>query len=181
LKYSTPDREEEISNRDPDTLVGWPENYPYIADCKKVLDIGCGVGNVVRWLQQRGHEAKGVTYQIAEVGTAITNGIRGVHCADMHELPYSDKAFDAVIFWDALEHSLAPLAALLEAKRVVKPGGKGLIFIPSQEWIEYGPHIIVPTIRQMKHLLVLAGLEIVEIVDTWGNDQAVYKVRKGES
>jgi len=180
---------EEFSDRDPDTLVGWPENYPFIADCHSILDIGCGIGNVVEWLNKCGHEAYGVTCQQSEQEHAYKLK-RPVYRCDMHDLSWgyylgSEKLshtsrFDAFTMWDSLEHSIAPLAALMEAKRVTRNGGKGMIFIPGQNWVDYFTHIIVPTQAQMKHLLKQAGLKLVEIVDvSWGGtapEQAVYKV-----
>jgi len=175
-----PESKEEFSDRDPDTLVGWPENYPYIADCHKVLDIGCGIGNVVEWLNKHGHEAVGITCQQKEVDKAQILG-RSVLLGDMHTLPiFKLPEFDAFTMWDSLEHSIAPLVALMEAKRVTRNGGKGMIFIPGQNWVDYFTHIIVPTQAQMKHLLKQAGLKLIEIVDvSWGGtapEQAVYKV-----
>lgn len=172
-QYWSPDRDE-FSDRDPDTLVGWPENYNYIADCHKVLDIGCGIGNVVEWLEKKGHNSVGITYQKKEADKAQSLS-RSVLDGDMHILPLFKAEFDAFIMWDSFEHSISPLTALGEAIRVTRNGGKGMIFIPSQDWIECRYHIIVPTIRQMKHLLELAGLNLVEIIDM-GNEQAVYKV-----
>jgi ubiquinone/menaquinone biosynthesis C-methylase UbiE len=174
-QYWTPDNDE-FSDRDPNTLVGWPENYPYIADCHKVIDIGCGIGNVVEWLNKRGHDASGITYQQKEWEHAYsTKGLKQIFNCDMHSIWAEPNEFDAFIMWDSLEHSISPLAALGEAKRVTRNGGKGIIFIPNQDWIECNYHIIVPTIRQMKHLLELAGLKLVDIVDM-GNEQAVYKL-----
>jgi ubiquinone/menaquinone biosynthesis C-methylase UbiE len=172
---------EEFSDRDPDTLVGWPENYPFVSDCHKVLDIGCGIGNVVEWLTKRGHEAYGLTCQEKEMEKARQLG-RYVALGDMHNIPLPDSIteFDAFTMWDSLEHSIAPLAALMEAKRVTRNGGKGMIFIPGQNWVDYFTHIIVPTQAQMKHLLKQAGLNLVEIVDmSWNGtapEQAVYKI-----
>jgi 2-polyprenyl-3-methyl-5-hydroxy-6-metoxy-1,4-benzoquinol methylase len=180
-QYWSPDRDE-FSNRDPETLVGWPENYNYIADCNKILDIGCGIGNVVEWLKKRGHMAAGITYQEKERDMARDKNRYSVHHCDMHNIVYDgpnpsslSNEFDAFIMWDSLEHSIAPLVALGEAKRVTRNSGKGMIFIPSQNWIECRYHIIVPTIRQMKHLLELAELKLVDVVDM-GNEQAVYKL-----
>lgn len=175
---------EEFSDRDPDTLVGWPENYSFIADCHKVLDIGCGIGNVVEWLGKRGHHARGITCQQHEVTEARRRGrdVFEVQVCDMHSISgcFEDDTFDAFTMWDSLEHSIAPLVALMEAKRVTRNGGKGMIFIPGQNWVDYFTHIIVPTKAQMKHLLKLAGLNLVEIIDIdWGGtapEQAVYKV-----
>jgi len=165
---------DEFSDRDPETLIGWKENYPYIADCKIIIDIGCGIGNVVEWLSKRGHLSFGITYQNKEVIRAHELK-RAVYYGDMHNLGGMESSFDAFIMWDSLEHSIAPLIALNEVKRIIRNGGKGLIFIPNQNWVECSYHIIVPTIRQMKHLLELAGLTLVEIVDM-GNEQAAYKV-----
>ena len=177
-KYWGPEKEE-FSDRDPNTLVGWPENYSYIADCSKIIDIGCGIGNVVEWLNNRGHNSVGLTCQQKEVDKAQSLS-RDVLIADMHTLPFFKAEFDAFIMWDSLEHSIAPLVALMEARRITRNGGKGMLFIPGQNWIDYGPHIIVPTQAQMKHLLKLAGMRLIEVVDIdWGGtapEQAVYKV-----
>lgn len=178
-KYWSADRDE-FSNRDTDALIGWKENYPYISDCHKIIDIGCGIGNTVDWLTKKGHSALGITYQDKEVTEAKRLNRLVLKC-DMHDLDtnYDDTRynppFDAFIMWDSLEHSIAPLVALCEAKKATRNGGKGIIFIPSQDWIECRYHIIVPTIRQMKHLLILAELEINDIIDM-GNEQAVYKL-----
>ena len=174
-KYWGPEKDE-YSDRDPDGLVGWERGYPHIKDCHDVLDIGCGIGNVVEWLEKRGHYSVGLTYQEQEYVRAVNLG-RQVLVRDMHNLRFiEDNSFDAFIMWDSLEHSIAPLIALGEAKRVTRNGGKGLIFIPNQDWIECNYHIIVPTIRQMKHLFELARLTIADIVDM-GNEQAIYKLQ----
>ncbi|MFA5324504.1 MAG: class I SAM-dependent methyltransferase, partial [Smithella sp.] len=94
---------EEFSDRDPDTLVGWPENYPYIADCHSVIDIGCGIGNVVEWLNKRGHNAIGITCQDKEVQKGISLK-RTIMKGDMHDIPLlpGKDLFDAFTMWDSL-------------------------------------------------------------------------------
>ena len=44
-------------------------------------------------------------------------------CLDMHALPYSNAQFDAVVSFGALHHARCPHAMLLEAHRVLRPGG----------------------------------------------------------
>jgi ubiquinone/menaquinone biosynthesis C-methylase UbiE len=179
-----PESKEEYSDRNPDSLVGWPENYPYISDCHKVLDIGCGIGNVVEWLNKRGHDAYGITCQTAERTQAIVRGRSTIFHCDMHDIKFlnhgRDNEFDAFTMWDSLEHSIAPLIALMEARRVTRNGGKGMLFIPGQNWIDYTPHIIVPTMAQMRHLLKQAGLKLVDMINMSNGgtapEQAVYKV-----
>jgi ubiquinone/menaquinone biosynthesis C-methylase UbiE len=43
---------------------------------------------------------------------------------DMEELPFEDGSFDAALFVGCLHHVPAPLPALEEAHRILKPGGK---------------------------------------------------------
>jgi SAM-dependent methyltransferase len=49
--------------------------------------------------------------------------------------PYTDEAFDGVVFCEVLEHLTAdPMAALAEMHRVLKPGGWLLVTTPNVGW-----------------------------------------------
>ena len=47
-------------------------------------------------------------------------------------LPFGDGAFDVVCMVDVLHHLDRPEAALLEAHRVIRPGGRLLVFEPNK-------------------------------------------------
>jgi ubiquinone/menaquinone biosynthesis C-methylase UbiE len=56
--------------------------------------------------------------RLAEFGDRVT-----VRQADATALPFPDESFDAVLSWIMLHHTLEWEKALVEATRVVKPGG----------------------------------------------------------
>lgn len=134
------------------------EGLAWLKDCPYVLDVGCGDGTVVRWLRANGHTAEGITYQRKEVTPETRFG-------DAHAIPFPSKTFDGLLSWDCLEHTLSPFIALKEAWRVLKKGGRAAYFVPGEAWQEERYHIIVPTFRQMHHLLKLSGWASAEVID----------------
>jgi ubiquinone/menaquinone biosynthesis C-methylase UbiE len=173
---------------DPETLISYDSvtqspmpslkiAYEYMCDCHNVIDLGCGTGNVVKWLNEHGHNAIGITYNHNEIAHANNEGNTNVFYGDMHELQYEDNSFDAVLSFESIEHVHAPYIALNEMKRICKPNGKIVVYIPSQFWVECPHHVIVPTIRQFKWLIYRAGL-ILENVHEWGDEECTYFIRK---
>lgn len=135
---------------------------------RSVLDAGCGTGRQVERLCNAGFDARGITYQPEEVAAFNARRPdlvgRSVE-ADVHAIPHHDATFDFAICWDVLEHTLAPLHVLGELRRVVKPGGYVLLFIPGEMWQNCAYHIIVPNIRQMTHLMMLSRWRIQTVYD----------------
>ena len=81
----------------------------------------------------------------------------------MHDIPFIDEKFDGFIMWDSLEHCQSAYIALCEARRILKEGGKGIIFMPGQNWLNCHCHITCYTIPQMQQLFRQSGLCCVEI------------------
>jgi len=156
-KYWSPSHDE-YSNRD---NWAWPELQPWhwIKDCHRTADLGCGTGQMTRKLIAEGHDCVGITYQQSELGDP------NVHPGDMHDLPFANAEFDAIVIWDSLEHCISPFIALAEARRVTKLGGRGLIFMPGEMWIGCPYHLFVLNIKQMVQLLTLTGWRLVTVVD----------------
>lgn len=57
---------------------------------------------------------------------------------DMHDMPYMSGSFDRVIASNVLEHAFAPYCALMEIRRVLKPGGEAHLAMPSFDGPESG-------------------------------------------
>lgn len=109
-----------------------PEILPFAdfgsAAGKRVLEIGVGMGaDFVRWVRA-GATATGVDlteravdltrHRLAEEG--LTADVR---IADAEALPFENAQFDIVYSWGVLHHTPDPARALLEAQRVLAPGG----------------------------------------------------------
>lgn len=96
----------------------------------RILDVGCGTGANLLMLSEYG-EAEGV--DIAEDALAFCRerGLDKVRLGAGEELPYEDGTFDLVTAFDVVEHMDDDLAGLREMRRVLRPGGRVLLFVPT--------------------------------------------------
>lgn len=95
----------------------------------RVLDIGCGIGTYVRKLGEVAGRAYGIDIDPARVAQGNT----GTMAAALSEsLPFADSAFDLVLLNEVIEHVHDDRGALVEACRVVRPGGHVVIYAPNR-------------------------------------------------
>lgn len=146
---------DDYSNRQ--QILFQPEHLGWIKKCEKVIDLGCGIGNLVRLLNECGLETFGITYNQGEVDHRLHENVL---FGDMQDIPFDDATFDGFIMWDSLEHCPSAYIALCEAKRILKPNGRGLIFMPGQNWLDCHCHICCYTVPQMHQLFKQAGLRV---------------------
>jgi len=94
----------------------------------RVLDWGCGYGQVTRLLRERGIEVVPFDYR-AELSEPTVEPlerfpeISAHYSPDPVALPFEDASFDTVLSCGVLEHVEQPDASLDEIRRVLKPGG----------------------------------------------------------
>jgi SAM-dependent methyltransferase len=88
------------------------------------LDVGCGDGQTAGlWLREQGHRYIGVDVSSEGVRRAQSVGLDARLIEQATSLPFPDDYFDAVVCIEVLEHLFAPLQAVAEIRRVLKPGG----------------------------------------------------------
>lgn len=98
---------------------------------RRVLDAGCGVGMYVAAFRRFSDSAFGVDLDPEKVAQAAGEG-RCVQVASVEALPFADASFDAVLSHEVIEHVGNDRAAVAEAVRVLKPGGRLAIFAPNR-------------------------------------------------
>ena len=122
-----------------------------LAGAKRVLDLGCGEGQIARLVAGAGAErVVGVDTSTAQLAEAARRGGGVAYTrASAGALPLAVRSFDAVVTCLVLEHLPDLDGALDEVARVLRPGGRFVIFInhplfqtPSSGWID--DHVLDP-------------------------------------
>jgi len=131
----------------------------------RVLDVGCGRGEILRHCMRLGVETHGIDY--AEVATRMSSDVvqaeqrsrgngaqsrAGVCRADAKFLPYPSAYFDRVLMFDVVEH-LYPWElhqALLEVHRILKPEGRFIVHTAPNRWYDQYAY---PWVRRFRSLL----------------------------
>jgi methionine biosynthesis protein MetW len=101
-----------------------------IAPGTKVLDLGCGEGELLAWLaEHKKVQARGVEISGAKVQRAIARGV-SVYQGDIDQglADYSDGVFDYVILSQTLQETHRPLRVLTEILRV---GRRAIVAFPN--------------------------------------------------
>ena len=96
-----------------------------LPNAQRVLEIGCGTGAVLGSIVH-GQQTKlfGADIDLAALNLALQQAPAArLAAGDAHKLPYQDQAFDICFFHFVLLWLQDPVAALVEAGRVTRPGG----------------------------------------------------------
>lgn len=112
---------------------------------KNVADIGCGEGDLTLLLARFANRVTAVdlSAQMLRVvqERSLEAGVSGrvaVETGDLEKLPLKSDSEDAVFVSQVLHHAMRPGVALIEAARVLKPGGQLILLDLSrhdQEWV----------------------------------------------
>jgi SAM-dependent methyltransferase len=96
----------------------------------RILDVGCGTGANLQMLGGYG-VAEGVDVSEEALEFCRARGLAQVKHGAAESLPWEDASFDLVTGLDVVEHLDDDLAGLKEMARVLRPGGRALLFVPA--------------------------------------------------
>ena len=111
-----------------------------------MLDVGGGTGVHAAWLADRGYRVHLVDVVPEHVRAAAEHGLLTAEVGDARRLTQTDASVDAVLLLGPLYHLLVRaerLSALVEARRVLRPGGVLLAaaigrFMAVLDWAQSG-------------------------------------------
>jgi ubiquinone/menaquinone biosynthesis C-methylase UbiE/uncharacterized protein YbaR (Trm112 family) len=98
----------------------------------QLLDVACGDGAFLSAAVLRGVEPHGIDVSQTAIEIATTN-LPGadLRVGDAENLPYDDASFDVVTCLGSLEHFPSPERGAAEIARVLRPGGRAIVFVPN--------------------------------------------------
>lgn len=130
----------------------------------RILDVGCGTGANLLLLSKYG-QAEGVDVSEDALAFCRARGLEKVTLGAGEEMPYEDGTFDLVTAFDVVEHMDDDLAGLKEMRRVLRPGGRVLLFVPTFMFLwglqdDVSNHRRRYRLPELRRVLEQAGFEI---------------------
>lgn len=99
---------------------------------QRVLEFGCGIGTYVREIRRFTPHVYGFDVEVERLQDGLRKGVGGLIAAIGERLPYADASFDVVFSNEVLEHVQDDREACREIARVLRPGGRAVIFVPNR-------------------------------------------------
>ena len=130
----------------------------------RILDVGCGTGANLLMLSQFG-DAEGVDISEDALAFCRERGLANVKLGAAEKLPYDDGTFDLVTALDVVEHLDDDLGGLSEMRRVLRPGGRVLLFVPTFMFLwgvqdDVSNHRRRYRLPELRRVLEQAGFEV---------------------
>jgi SAM-dependent methyltransferase len=131
----------------------------------RVLEAGCGLGQYVLLLRERGHAAVGADWSLEALRSAARAGAP-VSVMDLRALAVATGAVAAYLSLGVVEHDPdGPDAILAEAARVLPPGGSLLLSVPYWNGVR---RLGAPYLRRQARLTRAAGGQFYQYAFTRG-------------
>ena len=133
----------------PDRVRGWLDALGPADEPGPLLDLGCGSGSFLAAVGPSGRALAGVDIALRWLIVARKRldeeGLAHVPlaCGCAERLPFADRTFVGVVAGDVIEHVGDQGATLLEAHRVLRPGGRLFLASPNRYSLAPEPHVQV--------------------------------------
>jgi len=153
--------------------------WPLLAPPARVLDLGCATGDLLQAIREHGNDHL-IGIEPSERAAAIARS-RGldVRTDDLRGTALPAASLDIALVSHVIEHLPSPSDALAELRRVVRPGGHLVIWLPNGDslaarvwrdaWIGYDAprHLYTFTPRTLRALLDRHGFAVERVRHEW--------------
>jgi 2-polyprenyl-3-methyl-5-hydroxy-6-metoxy-1,4-benzoquinol methylase len=141
---------------------------------RRLLDVGCGSGDFLRVMRERGWDVLGVEPDPKAADGARRTGL-DVRDGMLADAAFDDDMFDAIVLSHVIEHVHDPIALLQECARVLRPGGTLVVLTPNlhsvghrrfgADWrgLEPPRHLHVFSVESLTACSTRVGLTVAEM------------------
>ena len=159
-------------------------------DNNRLLDIGCGAGNLLQAARKNGWNAQGLDVSAGAVKHVRSIGFE-VFEGELQDAAFPSESFDVVTAAELLEHLIDPQPLLCEVARILRPGGLFWTTTPHArglsgrvlgvKWRCVWPpeHLQLFSIRGLTKLLREAGFRQLRMKTTGGNPVEIFHAMGG--
>jgi SAM-dependent methyltransferase len=107
------------------------------SDLKDVIEIGCGTGEFLAWLQGKGLRVAGVEFADSANRVKYDGPL---HVGRMEDIDIPDASYDAVLLLNVIEHLADPILVLRKIRSMLRPGGVLLLRHPNSALFFFLPY-----------------------------------------
>jgi ubiquinone/menaquinone biosynthesis C-methylase UbiE len=133
-----------------------------------LLDIGCGKGEFLYFMQRKGWRGKGVEFSSKPPNIFKQDIFYG----ELKNADYPDDSFNLVTMWALLEHVYDPLWTLKEVNRILAPSGRVVLLVTNFDSLpsrfmrhdDIPRHVTLFSKKTITKMLISAGFEIQHYV-----------------
>ena len=141
---------------------------------RRLLDVGCGSGEFLIRMRERGWDVVGVEPDPVAAAGARAGGL-DVRDGMLDDARFAGESFDAIVLSHVIEHVHDPVALLRECSRVLRPEGTLVLMTPNLEsvghrrfgadWrgLEPPRHLHVFSVESLESCVARVGLTVARV------------------